>query len=93
MPNSTDNITFAVPPRSNSSYPKADCVLVLFDMRPVGAWAPPIDDPEQRQADLSGVWSLELTGRVDSITLGDPSIKVCCTVFKFIIFVIVLILA
>jgi hypothetical protein len=30
-------------------WPMADCTMVIFDARPTGAWAPPIDDPEQRQ--------------------------------------------
>jgi hypothetical protein len=31
----------------------ADCTMVIFDARPTGAWAPPIDDPEQRQVSSS----------------------------------------
>ena len=46
-----------------------------FDYRPTGAWAPPIDDPEQRQADLSGEWTLLLTGKAGGIKLADPAIK------------------
>lgn len=29
-------------------WPLVDCTIVIFDKRPTGAWAPPIDDPEQR---------------------------------------------
>ena len=58
-----------------NGWPTADCTMVIFDARPTGAWAPPIDDPEQRQADLSGEWTLVLTGQAGGIKLADPAIK------------------
>ena len=57
-----------------------DCQITVFDARPTHAWAPPMDDPEHRQEDYSGTWTLVLTGSatvelVDpvGITLGKPS--------------------
>ncbi len=58
---------------------KMDCQWVVFDARPAHAWAPPMDDPEKRQQDYSGEWTLEISGNatvslVESkgITLGKP---------------------
>ena len=31
-------------------WPKMDCQITIFDDRPTHAWAPPMDDPEHRQA-------------------------------------------
>jgi hypothetical protein len=59
---------------SAEGWPLTDCKIVIFDHRPVGAWAPPIDDPEQRQADLSGTWTLVLSGKA-TVSLSDPSIQ------------------
>ena len=59
---------------SAEGWPTADCSIVVFDKRPTGAWSPPIDDPEQRQADLSGTWMLALSGKA-TISLADPAIK------------------
>jgi hypothetical protein len=59
---------------SPEGWPLVDCTICVFDHRPVGAWAPPIDDPEQRQVDLSGSWTLALTGKA-TVSLSDPAIK------------------
>lgn len=59
---------------SPEGWPLTDCVIVMFDSRPVGAWAPPMDDPEKRQADLSGDWTLSLKGKA-KVSLSDPAIK------------------
>jgi len=61
-------------------WPKMDCQITIFDHRPTHAWAPPMDDPEHRQADYSGTWTLVLTGKATvslinavGITLGKPA--------------------
>ena len=61
-------------------WPKMDCEICIFDDRPTHAWAPPLDDPEHRQADYSGTWTLVLTGQANvslvnaaGITLGKPA--------------------
>eukprot|EP01052_Picozoa_sp_SAG31_P034361 SAG31_NODE_4006_length_3672_cov_1.463196_3_plen_459_part_00 len=59
---------------SSEGWPLVDCKSVMFDELPVGAWAPPIDDPQQRQADLSGVWTLAMSGKA-TISLADTAIE------------------
>jgi hypothetical protein len=61
-------------------WPKMDCQITIFDGRPAHAWAPPMDDPERRQADYSGTWTLVLTGNATvslvnaaGIMLGEPA--------------------
>jgi hypothetical protein len=51
----------------------------LQDDRPTHAWAPPMDDPLQKQEDFSGEWTLTLSGNATvnlvspvGITLGSP---------------------
>jgi hypothetical protein len=46
-------------------WPLADGRVVMFDIRPVPAWAPPIDDPDKFQPDWSGSWLLEFRGQAD----------------------------
>ena len=65
---------------TTEGWPMMDCQITIFDHRPTHAWAPPMDDPEHRQADYSGTWTLTLQGNatvslVDpvGITLGEPS--------------------
>jgi hypothetical protein len=66
---------------SPEGWPLADCEIVIFDDRPTGAWAPPMDDPEQRQVDLSGTWTITITGKAavsfspasSGMTLGTPT--------------------
>ncbi len=43
---------------TDKGWPKMDCDITIFDHRPTHAWAPPMDDPEHRQVDLSGTWTL-----------------------------------
>jgi uncharacterized protein (TIGR03437 family) len=49
----------------SDGWPVRDAQCVLFDIRPIPAWAPPIDDPAQYQPDWSGVWSISFEGRAD----------------------------
>eukprot|EP00040_Diaphanoeca_grandis_P035385 m.222362 g.222362 ORF g.222362 m.222362 type:complete len:742 (-) comp33372_c1_seq1:245-2470(-) len=74
-PSHLNGTDFAREELTQDGWPMQDCKVVLFDMRPTGAWAPPMDDPEQRQADLSGVWTLSFTGYAGSITFGDGGMK------------------
>lgn len=55
----------AAVPVDGDGWPTADATCVMFDVRPIPAWAPPIDDPRQFQPDWSGVWNLSLQGRAD----------------------------
>ncbi len=52
-------------PVDENGWPTADASTVLFDIRPVPAWAPPIDDPEQSQPDWSGTYRLSFQGQAD----------------------------
>jgi hypothetical protein len=46
---------------------------VVFDERPYDAWAPPIEDPSDNQADMSGTYTISFTGQaVLSSPAGDP---------------------
>ena len=61
-------------------WPMMDCEITIFDDRPTHAWAPPMDDPDHRQADYSGTWTLSIVGNATvelinavGITLGAPS--------------------
>lgn len=65
---------------SPDGWPLMDCQITVFDHRPVHAWAPPMDDPEHRQEDYSGEWTLTLTGNATvelvspvGISLGAPT--------------------
>jgi len=46
-----------------AGWPRTDAKTVFFDYRPVFAWAPPIDDPQAFQIDVSGRYRLEFTGQ------------------------------
>src|SRR5512140_517293 len=50
----------------------ADAQILFFDIRPVPAWAPPIDDPAAFQPDWSGTYHLAFTGQADVSSAGDP---------------------
>eukprot|EP00040_Diaphanoeca_grandis_P028097 m.161388 g.161388 ORF g.161388 m.161388 type:complete len:769 (+) comp31231_c0_seq3:377-2683(+) len=65
---------------SVEGWPLMDCQITVFDARPTHAWAPPMDDPEHRQDDYSGEWTLTLVGNATvslvnafGITLGTPT--------------------
>ncbi|MBC8160297.1 MAG: fibronectin type III domain-containing protein [Roseiflexaceae bacterium] len=57
-------------PTDASGYPTSDARTVFFDMRPTFAWAPPTDDPEAYQIDVSGTYKLSFTGQAD-LSLGE----------------------
>jgi hypothetical protein len=46
-------------------WPKEDARIVVFDMRPTMAWAPPMDDPDAYQIDVSGTYHLRFKGRAE----------------------------
>lgn len=50
-------------PTDANGWPTGDAQTVLFDIRPVPAWAPPIDDPDAFQPDWSGVYHLSFQGQ------------------------------
>jgi hypothetical protein len=52
-------------PIDERGWPTSDAVLGLFDIRPVPAWAPPIDDPDAFQADFSGTYNMSFHGQAD----------------------------
>ncbi len=69
-------------PVDSSGWPKGDCFTVLFDNRPAFAWAPPMDDPEKLQPDMSGEYHFSFSGSAQvkvgaeasgSITLSKTS--------------------
>ena len=74
-PSKLNGSAFARVELDASGWPTADCVMVVFDDRPTHAWAPPMDDPEKRQADLAGDWTLLITGNADKVSLSDPGTK------------------
>ena len=43
-------------------WPLEDARVVVFDMRPTMAWAPPMDDPDAYQIDVSGTYHLRFKG-------------------------------
>ncbi len=59
-------------PVDANGWPTADAQTVFFDVRPIPAWAPPIDDPAKFQPDWSGTYHLSFNGQA---ILGgyDPS--------------------
>jgi hypothetical protein len=57
-------------PRDADGWPMSDAQCVMFDVRAIPAWAPPIDDPAQYQPDWSGEWQLALEGEAE---IGVPS--------------------
>ena len=54
-------------PVDANGWPTADAQTVFFDVRPIPAWAPPIDDPAEFQPDWSGTYHLSFSGQA---TLG-----------------------
>ncbi|MEZ0326400.1 MAG: hypothetical protein ACAH95_10880 [Fimbriimonas sp.] len=46
-----------------AGWPLEDARVVVFDMRPTMAWAPPMDDPDAYQIDVSGSYKLSFTGK------------------------------
>ncbi len=48
-----------------AGWPMEDARVVVFDMRPTMAWAPPMDDPDGYQIDVSGTYKMSFTGKSD----------------------------
>lgn len=65
----------ALVPLDANGWAKSDCTTVLFDIRPFGTWAPPVDDPDKYQPDWSGTYKLSLLGKAE-ITNGEGSNQV-----------------
>jgi len=49
-------------PTDVNGWPTTDGIAVVFDNRPVPAWAPPIDDPAQTQPNCSGTYIVSFNG-------------------------------
>jgi hypothetical protein len=69
-------------PVDERGWPKADARTVVFDMRPTMAWAPPIDDPDQYQIDVSGTYHLRFKGKAD-LAVGSEAEGVKVENLKF----------
>jgi uncharacterized protein (TIGR03437 family) len=54
-------------------WPQADALCVMFDVRAIPAWAPPIDDPQQFQPDWSGTWNLSFVGQAELSISGGTA--------------------
>ena len=66
-----------------SGWPMEDGKVVVFDLRPVFAWAPPIDDPEKRiPQNLDGVWKLSFVGKAN-VSIADKSFNGSITDMQF----------
>jgi len=52
-------------PTDERGWPLSDAKTVLFDIRPIPAWSPPIDDPEQFQPDWSGTYKVSFRGQAE----------------------------
>ena len=67
----------------DSGWPKADGKIAVFDLRPVFAWAPPIDDPEKKiPQNLDGVWKLSFSG-IANVSIADGSFSGSITNIQF----------
>lgn len=66
-----------------NGWPKADGKLVVFDLRPAFAWAPPIDDPEKKiPENLDGIWKLSFSG-LANVSIADGSFSGSISNIKF----------
>lgn len=54
-------------------WPLVDARTVLFDRRPIFAWAPPIDDPQAYQQDVSGAYTLRFRGQAEVVNGRDDA--------------------
>lgn len=57
-------------PVDAKGWPTSDAQTVLFDIRPFGAWAPPIDDPDAFMPDWSGTYRVSFTGQA-RLSVGE----------------------
>lgn len=66
-----------------NGWPMGDGKLVVFDLRPAFAWAPPIDDPEKKiPKNLDGIWKLAFVG-IANVSIADDSFKGSITNMQF----------
>ena len=71
----TQNSSGEPVPTDSSGNPLSDGIVVVFDDRPVPAWAPPIDDPSQDQPNMSGTYTMSFTGQaVLANVAGNPTL-------------------
>jgi fibronectin type 3 domain-containing protein len=62
-------------PTDANGWPTTDGIVVVFDNRPVPAWAPPIDDPAQDQPNSSGTYTVSFNGAATLYSLaGFPTV-------------------
>jgi hypothetical protein len=59
-------------PLDSSGWPTSDARILVFDVRPFGAWAPPEDDPEHYQQDMSGTYKVSFNGTAKLSSYGSP---------------------
>ena len=59
-------------PLDSNGWPMVDARIVVFDVRPFGTWAPPADDPQKVQEDVSGTYKLSFGGKATLSSWGDP---------------------
>lgn len=52
-----------------TGWPTCDAKTIVFDLRPFGAWAPPIDDPAGFHVNTGGTYKLTMSGQA-TITVG-----------------------
>lgn len=66
-----------------NGWPTGDGKVVVFDLRPAFAWAPPMDDPEKRiPQNMDGVWKLSFVG-LANVSIADKSFKGTITNMQF----------
>jgi len=63
-------------PTDAAGYPTTDGKAVFFDIRPVPAWNPPIDDPAAFQPNWSGTYHLSFTGQAVVTPVNSPNVAV-----------------
>ena len=68
-------------PTDAAGYPTTDGSAVFFDIRPVPAWNPPIDDPAAFQPDWSGTYHLSFTGQAVITPVSSPNVAVTHQVY------------
>ncbi len=68
-------------PTDAAGWPTTDGQAVFFDIRPVPAWNPPIDDPAAFQPDWSGTYHLSFTGQAVVTPVQSPSVTVAHQVY------------
>ncbi len=69
LPNSS-----APAPADENGWPLSDTQAVFFDIRPIPAWAPPIDDPARFQPDWSGTYRLSFEGQATITNAGESAL-------------------